>query len=489
MRSLYFIEKQEYLEAFNLKQEKIQIEHQYGLRAFIGASQLQPQRYKINSVLEPQNIPFIPEEVAHEIDASGRQQDVNRLIERLTRADYKLTVVHGHSGVGKSSLLKAGLLPTVKNKLIGERVALPIVTEVLNVKKNPIKRTQNMVILGEDLKYISLIMIINSFPKIVKDILKSLPKNDYPVLNSRLFFECWLSYALDNSLTSMRDLFQRLNNTGFQVDILTFSKASSHRAQKPFQKIYQKLNELVQKKTHKKLHNKYAICPIDSTIITLTSKLLWVLGHHQVKLFSSLNLATGSPEDNFINFGHEHDYKFGSKMMSSLPTNAVDVMDRGFAGLKFIQELVQENKYFVLRIKNNWKLEFEEQTGLIKVGASDDAQTYRVINFCDLETKTEFRLVTNLPASGEADVSDDEIRDIYRLRWGVELLWKFLKMHLKLDKLITKNFNGITIQIYVSLIAYLILQILSIPAQWGNTLLDKFRYLQSCMCQKISYVH
>ncbi|MEH2336603.1 MAG: hypothetical protein V7K49_15885, partial [Nostoc sp.] len=35
-------------------------------------------------------------------------------------------------------------------------------------------------------------MIINSFPKIVKGILRGLPKNDYPVLNSRLFFECWL---------------------------------------------------------------------------------------------------------------------------------------------------------------------------------------------------------------------------------------------------------------------------------------------------------
>ena len=63
--------------------------------------------------------------------------------------------------------------------------------------------------------------------------------------------------------------------------------------------------------------------------------------------------------------------------------------------------------------------------------------------------------MTNLPESGDAAVHDDEIRDIYRLRWGVELLWKFLKMHLKLDKLITKNVNGITIQIYVSLIAYL----------------------------------
>lgn len=198
-------------------------------------------------------------------------------------------------------------------------------------------------------------MIINSFPKIVKDILTDLPKNDYPVLNSRLFCECWLSYVMDNSLTSMRDLFKRLNNTGFDVNISTFSKASSHRDIKPFQQIYQKLNQLVQKRKHKKLQDKYSVCPIDSTIITLPSKLLWVLEYHQVKLFSSLNLATGSPEDNFINFGYDHDYKFGSKMMSSLPPDAVGVMDRGFAGLNFIEELVQENKYFVLRIKNNWK--------------------------------------------------------------------------------------------------------------------------------------
>ncbi|PHJ57640.1 hypothetical protein VF14_20760 [Nostoc linckia z18] len=63
------------------------------------------------------------------------------------------------------------------------------------------------------------------------------------------------------------------------------------------------------------------------------------------------------------------------------------------------------------------------------------------------------------------------------------------KDHLKLDNLITKNVNGITIQIYLTLIAYLILQILSIPQKLGHTLLDKLSYLQSCMCQKISYAY
>jgi len=130
LRSLYFFERHDYLEAFNLKKEKIQIEHQYGFRAFIGASQLQPLRYRINPVYGSKKIPSSPEEVAQEIANSGRQQDVNRLIERITRADYKLTVIHGPSGVGKSSILKAGLVPALKQKVIGERLPLPVVLSV-----------------------------------------------------------------------------------------------------------------------------------------------------------------------------------------------------------------------------------------------------------------------------------------------------------------------------------------------------------------------
>jgi putative transposase len=41
----------------------------------------------------------------------------------------------------------------------------------------------------------------------------------------------------------------------------------------------------------------------------------------------------------------------------------------------------------------------------------------------------------------------------------------------------------------VFLRAYLILQLSSIiPEEWGHPLLDKFRYLESCMRQEISYV-
>ncbi|QMS89332.1 hypothetical protein HUN01_17735 [Nostoc edaphicum CCNP1411] len=177
LRSLYFFERHDYTEAFKLKQEKIQIEHQYGFRAFIGASQLQPQRPRINPVLEPHKIPFIPEEIAQEISASGRQQDVNRLIERITRADYKLTVIYGPSGVGKSSILKAGLVPALKGKVIGERIPIPIVLSVY---------TDWMTILissiNQALVYTGISLNLDSTPTILLEKIRLASERNYTII-------------------------------------------------------------------------------------------------------------------------------------------------------------------------------------------------------------------------------------------------------------------------------------------------------------------
>lgn len=55
-------------------------------------------------------------------------------------------------------------------------------------------------------------------------------------------------------------------------------------------------------------------------------------------------------------------------------------------------------------------------------------------------------------------------------------------MHLPLDKLIIKKVNGVTRQIYMDLILYLIfylnLELMDIPVLFGCILLEKLRYLQ-----------
>ncbi|MBN3962336.1 hypothetical protein [Nostoc sp. NMS8] len=177
LRSLYFFERHDYTEAFKLKQEKIKIEHQYGFRAFIGASQLQPQRPIINPVLEPHKIPFIPEEIAQEISASGRQQDVNRLIERIARADYKLTVIYGPSGVGKSSILKAGLVPALKGKVIGERIPIPI---ALSVYTDWIAILISSI--NQALAYTEISLSLNSTPTIILEKIRLASERNYTIV-------------------------------------------------------------------------------------------------------------------------------------------------------------------------------------------------------------------------------------------------------------------------------------------------------------------
>ncbi|NEP33875.1 hypothetical protein [Moorena sp. SIO3B2] len=137
-KSLYFQQGQ-YLQAFQLKQYQQSLAQQYGWGGFIGAGGLQP-RQGIRLVGLPTNLigaqrlaPLEeenPETIALEIAQSGRQQDVNRLIERIGSNDYRLIVIHGESGVGKSSLVNGGLVPGLKQTVIGTEDVLPVVMAV-----------------------------------------------------------------------------------------------------------------------------------------------------------------------------------------------------------------------------------------------------------------------------------------------------------------------------------------------------------------------
>jgi WD40 repeat protein/tetratricopeptide (TPR) repeat protein len=128
LRSLYF-QRGEYLEAFQIKQDYRAVEHTYRFRAFIGAGKLQPHREAVNPVAETVADAAT---IADEITASGREQDLNRLIDRMNNTPDKLTVIYGQSGVGKSSIVTGGLVPALKQKKIERRTVLPIVLQVYN---------------------------------------------------------------------------------------------------------------------------------------------------------------------------------------------------------------------------------------------------------------------------------------------------------------------------------------------------------------------
>ncbi|NEP78611.1 MAG: hypothetical protein F6K39_10735 [Okeania sp. SIO3B3] len=125
LREIYYQQKA-YLAAFKLKQERQKIEQQFGFVAFIGANRLGYRKPNTNPALPQIN----RRKVTQEIYASGRQLNVEELLERISRPDYKLIVIHGQSGVGKSSILQAGLIPALEKKSIDTRNVVVVLQQV-----------------------------------------------------------------------------------------------------------------------------------------------------------------------------------------------------------------------------------------------------------------------------------------------------------------------------------------------------------------------
>jgi putative transposase len=148
-----------------------------------------------------------------------------------------------------------------------------------------------------------------------------------------------------------------------------------------------------------------------------------------------------------ISSGQGHEINFGEDMVEMLLENGVSVEDRGFCSRKLFEQFMQNGTLFIIRIKFNWKWD-ENYRIVTRYGP------VRVVCFGSIEQKVDDYLATNIP---EEIMSHEEIAEAYR--WAIEVLWKFLKTHLKLDKMMSKNLYRMTIQIDAILIVYLILQL------------------------------
>lgn len=69
--------------------------------------------------------------------------------------------------------------------------------------------------------------------------------------------------------------------------------------------------------------------------------------------------------------------------------------------------------------------------------------------------------MTNLPLAADRQHGGPftfaEIADLYRQRWAIEVLFRFLKQYLSYSHLLSRSENGIEVMLYMSLIAVLLL--------------------------------
>ncbi|NJR48621.1 MAG: hypothetical protein HC780_02760 [Leptolyngbyaceae cyanobacterium CSU_1_3] len=133
LQKLHEIYRQQgdYRKAFHTKRKLYSVQQQYGFRAFVGAGYLQPCRSEEGADgSRSRGLAFV-NRVAPEIQVSRRSQDVETLVQKISTHHHNLIVIYGPSGVGKSSLIHAGLIPALekKSKVRGQRFLPPIVMQ------------------------------------------------------------------------------------------------------------------------------------------------------------------------------------------------------------------------------------------------------------------------------------------------------------------------------------------------------------------------
>lgn len=72
--------------------------------------------------------------------------------------------------------------------------------------------------------------------------------------------------------------------------------------------------------------------------------------------------------------------------------------------------------------------------------------------------------------SNDLERSAEEIADLYKQRWQIELFFKWIKQNLKIKRFLGRSENAVMIQVLVAMIAYLLLKLTQLGLQCGFSL-------------------
>lgn len=163
---------------------------------------------------------------------------------------------------------------------------------------------------------------------------------------------------------------------------------------------------------------------------------------------------------------------------------ATYVFDQGYIDQERLDEMEVNGYFLVTRIKKNTKfhvlesLETGEQENilldqLVVLGSSP----FRLITLLD-EKGTLLRFVTS-----HFDVTAQEIAEMYKMRWQIELFFKHIKQHMTLKKLFSRSQQGVTNQLILAIIASLLTYLIQVETGTKKTSFQIKRLLRHLLFQ------
>ena len=225
---------------------------------------------------------------------------------------------------------------------------------------------------------------------------------------------------------------------------------------------------------------------LDSTTIDLSLTLFpWADFRRTkagIKMHTQIDLRGPIPTCIYISNARQHDVRWLDDLFFEL--GAFYVMDRGYMDFKRLNLIARAGAFFVTRAKDN--LRFSRQRSLSvdypsglrsdQIGKPTLAKAreafpdlLRKVRYFDEETQRDLIFLTNHLAIPALTVTQ-----IYRLRWRIELFFRWIKSHLRIKHYYGTTPNAVKTQIWIAVAVYLMVAILhkqlSLPGTLHRTL-------------------
>jgi hypothetical protein len=317
-------------------------------------------------------------------------------------------------------------------------------------------------------------------------------------------FSCWeqflvMSYAQLRNKESLRHIENSLSahpnklyHMGFRYPVkrATLAAANQNRDYRIYRDFAYSLIDLaLPLYAHEDLalELKNTLYALDSTTIDLCLSLFpWAVFRKTkaaVKLHTLLDLRSSIPVFMDITSGKVHDVN--ALDLISLPPGSILVLDRAYLDFMRLYQLNLQAIFFVIRTKKNFCAHrvythpVDKNTGLICdqtvaltgfYSKQYYPQNLRKVRYNDEEKGLKLGFLSNnfrLPAL--------TIADIYRLRWQIELFFKWIKQHLKIKSFYGTSDNAVMTQLWIAISTYVLVAIVK---KRLNLILDLYTILQ-----------
>lgn len=233
-----------------------------------------------------------------------------------------------------------------------------------------------------------------------------------------------------------------------------------------------KARKLYAKENDFSIELKNSIYALDSTIIDLClATFKWAyfeLKKSAVKVHTQLDLKGNIPSFFLITKAKVHDVNFLDCL--EFERDAIYIMDRGYFDFERLHTIHTQGAYFIIRSKESLSFQriyshgVEKNTGLrcdqtIKLKHFYARKRYpeklRRIKYYDSVTDTYYVYLTN-----NFEISAQTVADLYRHRWQIELFFKWIKQHLKIQIFWGYSFNAVKTQICIAISTFLLVAIM-----------------------------